>query len=109
MSMYVELLSTVLDAGPDELRDASLVDDARDCRERMLVGRLRRGESAYAALASEVAYDRALVNLCAARGIDVDPQRFTHPGQERSRLERELAATGVDLRATGHLRGTCDY
>jgi hypothetical protein len=105
MSMYVELLSAVLAAEEAEPVTAdSLLDVAADCRARMLRSRTQRTVSAKHALANEIAYDRALVNLCAFHGIEVDPGRFTHPREERARLERALAEIGVDLNATGHHR-----
>lgn len=48
-------------------------------------------------LAANVAYDMALLALCAARGIDSDPAMFGRPLVERSRLEAALAAQGLDL------------
>jgi hypothetical protein len=98
MSMYVELLSAVL-AGEDAMPETAdvLLDVAVACRARMLGSKAGVTVSAKHALAYEIAYDRALVNLCAVGGIDVDPGRFAHPGEERARLERSLAETGVDL------------
>jgi len=49
------------------------------------------------ALATEVAYDCALINLAAERGIDVSPHQFAHPRIARECLEGELAAYGIDL------------
>jgi hypothetical protein len=105
MSMYVELLSAVLaDEETKPVRSDSPLDVARECRGRMLERRGRTGGSIQHELADEVAYDRALVNLCAASGLDVDPKGFSHPRRERARLENALAELGVDLGAAGHRR-----
>jgi len=38
------------------------------------------------AIACELAYDRALINLCLTVGIDTGPERFNVPFVERDRL-----------------------
>ena len=98
MSMYVELLGAVLsDRRSGAMAGLSLFDEAVDCRARLIRSKRQAGISAQHELAYELAYDRALVKLCAAGGIDVDPGRFSHPDQERTRLEQVLAGSGVDL------------
>jgi hypothetical protein len=98
VSMYMELLSTaVAHEEAPVVTVGSRLDVAIDCRERMLRYRGQTGSSAQHKLAREVAYDRALVNLCAASGITVDIKRFAHPQQERLRLEGALADIGIDL------------
>jgi hypothetical protein len=52
---------------------------------------------AEASLAAEITYDRALIHLAAAHGIDVAPRNFCHPAIERERLEIELTRLGIDL------------
>jgi hypothetical protein len=98
MSMYVELLAAVLSDRPSgEMAGLSLLDEAVDCRARLIRSKKQAGVSAQQELAYELAYDSALVKLCAAGGIDVDPGWFSRPGQERTRLEQVLAGSGVDL------------
>ncbi len=97
MSMYVDLLSNALDDWTGELSDDDLVDHVLTCRSKMLSAVPRRGESTYSALAAEIAYDRALIKLCVAHDIDVVPQDFVFPSEERDRLEHALATAGVDL------------
>jgi hypothetical protein len=104
MSMYVELLSTVLGDGGDEVAGEGLLGAALQCRTRMLEARLPVAGMAQQTLAREVAYDRSLINLCLANGIDVTAARFSHPEAERARLERELATVGFDLSALAHRR-----
>jgi hypothetical protein len=64
-SMYVALLLNALDSWDEDLSDDALVEYVLACRAEMLSALPRRGESAYSALASEIAYDRALFKLCA--------------------------------------------
>jgi hypothetical protein len=56
-------------------------------------------------LVTELAYDRALINLSLRIGIDTGPERFTVPGRERNRLTRavveSLPALGEELFAAG--------
>ena len=100
MSMYSELLilsyrETEADGqvSPGELL-ANLLASRGRCRRD---GRSAR--SGAGTLATELDYDLALLRLCAAMGVDHDPQRFTDPGPERSRLELTLAGAGIDLGA----------
>jgi hypothetical protein len=98
VSMYRELLSTAV--AHEEAPVAPVgsgLEVAIECRARMLGHRGRMNGSAQQRLATEVAYDRALVNLCAASGIDVDMRRFDHPEQARERLEGALTDMGIDL------------
>jgi hypothetical protein len=98
VSMYRELLSTAVahEEAPVTPVGSSL-ELAIDSRERMLGYRGWTNGSAQQRLASELVYDRALVNLCAASGVDVDMRRFDHPQQARERLEGALASIGIDL------------
>lgn len=95
--MYAHILSSVIDSWGEEPADDALLAYTLRCRGQILATKLRRGDPATSALAAEVAYDRALLRLCAAHGIAVAVARFSHPRQERARLERELDAAGVDL------------
>lgn len=100
--MYTHLLSSVLDDWVDAFTGEALIDYTLVCRAETLASLSQRpkGERcspAYIALGAEVAYDRALIKLCAANGIDVSADGFSHPAAERNRLERELASCGIDL------------
>jgi hypothetical protein len=53
--------------------------------------------TAVVSLAAELSYDRALIKVCEAHSIDTTTRRFSHPKEERARLERELMAIGIDL------------
>jgi hypothetical protein len=103
VSMYVDILSSALDGWVDEPTGTALVDYAVRCREEVLgIGPLH--DNAYASLAAEVAYDRALIKLCEMANVTVMTTDFAFPSQERARLERQLAAAGIDLAALAHRR-----
>jgi hypothetical protein len=102
--MYTHLLSSVFDDWVDELSGSALVDYAVVCRAEMLASTPFRRESATLALAAEVNYDRALIKVCMANGIEADVLGFANPGAERARLERDLAAAGIDLVAFARRR-----
>jgi hypothetical protein len=98
MTMYVDLLSAAL-AGESGVATTTegLFASAVICRDRMLDDRRGRGRSAEGQLASEVDYDRSLIHLCAALGIDARAVDFAQPAHERARLEEALAAAGESL------------
>jgi hypothetical protein len=98
VNMYSHILSSALDDWVDELTGDALMDYALVCRSEMLLPRGHQGESALTSLAAEVAYDRALLKLCEAHGINVVDLSFLHPQEERARLEAALAMAGLDLR-----------
>ena len=102
MNMYTDLLSSILDDWVDSFTGEALVDYALVCRAEMLASPSRNSDSprdwsAFTALGAEIAYDRALIKLCAANGIEVSVEGFSHPAAERARLERQLAISGSDL------------
>jgi hypothetical protein len=97
MSMYVDILSSALDGWDSELNGSALIDYAVACRAEMVTFGFPRDGSAYAVLATEVTYDRALIRLCTDHGIEVVRSGFLHRQEERTRLEHELAGAGVDL------------
>lgn len=104
MSMYVGILSSVLNDWVDELNGNALIDFARVCRVQMLDSSPRR-DSAATALAAELSYDRALIKVCEAHGIEAIALRFSSPSAERARLEGELLAIGIDLLAASRSSG----
>ena len=92
--MYAHILSSVLNDWVDELSGEALIDFAQVCRVQMLES---AGDTAVIALAAELSYDRALLKVCAAHGIDITGRRFSQPREERAQLEQELTAIGIDL------------
>ncbi len=105
-SMYVALLLTALDDWNEDLSDDALIEYVLACREEMLGALPRRGEGTYSALASEIAYDRALIKLCEAHDLEVVAANFAHPKEERAHLEFELGAAGYDLNSLARRRRT---
>ena len=101
--MYTHLLSSVHGDMVEDLAGEALISYAVVCRTATLAWGLHRGQSVYSALATEVAYDRALIKLCRTNGVEVIESRFSHPREERDRLEDELAAAGIDLAALARM------
>jgi hypothetical protein len=101
VGMYVDFLAQALEGWSDERPREELIEYVVACRADMLFLRHSDQVCAFAALASEIAYDRALMTLCAAEGIEVVATRFAHPSSERRRLEQELAARGIELVSIG--------
>jgi hypothetical protein len=99
MSMYVDLLAGALDTRLEVLTGDDLVGHVVLCRSEMLASAPYKETSAYTALATEVAYDRALLKLCQAKNIEVLASDFAHPACERRRLETELMGAGINLAA----------
>jgi hypothetical protein len=99
MSVYAQLLSHALEAHPDP---SSTTGDALAQlleRRTRLRANTSRTESDWApdAIADQLAYDVALVELSQRLGIEVDLTRFGQPRQERGRLEQALITRGVHL------------
>ena len=92
--MYADILSSVLNDWVDELSGAALIDFAQVCRMQMLES---SGGTAVVALAAELSYDRSLIKVCEEYAIGTTTRRFSHPKEERDRLEHELTAIGIDL------------
>lgn len=103
--MYVDVLSSALQASDTELTGESLVKHVVDCRVHMLtalgVGAKR---SAYDLLALEIAYDLSLIHLCEDLGVPVTVADFENPLVERARIEQELVTHGLDLSALARSR-----
>jgi hypothetical protein len=55
------------------------------------------GDWGSAALANQVAYDLALIDLTRSVGIDCDTASFDQPQRRRIELERELISRGIAL------------
>lgn len=103
--MYTHLLSSVHGDMVENLAGEALVGYTLVCRTATLDRGRHPGWSAYSVLAADVAYDRALIRLCRANGVDALESSFSHPSKERERLERLLATTGIDLAALARMRG----
>jgi hypothetical protein len=97
VSMYADLLSSTVDDRLDQLTGDALVGYVIACRADMLAAAPYGGSSAWAALATEIVYDRALLKLCATMNIEGSAADFTHPAEERKHLELKLSGAGIDL------------
>jgi hypothetical protein len=98
MSMYSQILTEAI--GRDE--DSSMSLEAlkqvvEHHHTKVLEDRKFGCESAEIQLANEVAYDRALIRLCVAIGIETNPDLFSYPRAERERLEQNLADAGLAI------------
>jgi hypothetical protein len=104
MSMYTDLLVSAQDYLRADLDGDALVAYAIECRTDLLtVGPVTRS-TAMAALAVEVAYDSALLRLCAVKDIGALPTDFSHPARGRRRFELELQRVGIDLTSAARRR-----
>ena len=81
----------------DEERDiAVLIQTA--LIERLRMNKTKSdGASVADVIADQLGYDRSLIRLCLACGIETDPTRFERPAIQRDRLEVALARIGVDF------------
>ena len=95
--MYVAILSSALDEWVTDLAGSDLIEYAVLCREELRSVSPPNGGSAYAALAAEIAYDRALIAICTELGIDAHATTFAYPIAERQRIEGLLQEVGIDL------------
>ena len=100
--MYARILSSALDDWVDQLTGEALVEYALVCRTETLA--CHGGKVALTALSAQVAYDRSLLKLAQAHGINVDALTFLHPSEDRAFLESSLAEAGLDLAAEARLR-----
>ena len=102
MSMYTHLLGAACgQRGPRRLDngDDVALAEAKRCRSQLKAG-LPEGvdpDAVPVALALEIGYDVALIDLADTLGVQTDPSRFEQPERERERLEEEFAALGIDL------------
>jgi hypothetical protein len=103
--MYVEILTVALEAQDHEASDpAELHRIAIDQRDRAGRAADSGDGTVESQLAFDVAYDRALINLCHSVGIDTEVTQFSRPRVERLRLENALAETEWDVRDLGSPR-----
>ena len=97
LSIYGQLLDTALHERRQLGSRGQRLAELLRCR-----GQLRGSEASNRvadALADQLAYDVALIDLAQHLGIDCDAHRFDQPPLERRRLEDALAMNGVPLPA----------
>jgi hypothetical protein len=97
MSMYAELLIRAQGSLRDDLGGDALLCYTLDCRSELLASGPVTRATAISALAVEVAYDCALLKLCATEDIGAFPTDFSYPAEGRRRFELALKGVGIDL------------
>jgi len=102
MSMYTELLESALRqpaSSKGTTTTGEVLAEVLRCRNRLgSAGEALTGSSwVPGALADELAYDMALIELAGRLGIECDSKEFDKPRFGRSRIEKELASRGVLL------------
>ena len=95
--MYTQILTSAPRGPLENLQGEALLCYTLDCQSEMLAAGPITRATAMSALAMEVAYDCALLKLCAANGIDTVATDFSHPANDRRRLEAALKEAGIDL------------
>jgi len=102
MSMYVQLLATALDAprrSDDEWSSGAALAELLQHRSRL--ERATSGPSgsgwAPSAVADQLTYDVALIELARHHGIECDVQAFDPPHVGRAGLEDALATIGIRM------------
>ena len=103
MSMYTQLLEAAFGQRTAPAAGAT-EQSAGSKRCSVAAASCRRGthpdtdpHAVPVALALQIAYDVALIDLAGTVGIDTDPSRFEQPQQERERIERALHELGYSL------------
>jgi hypothetical protein len=102
MSIYADILHRAFESrpktvGPPMVSDA--VEELLHRRSRLAVPRSieRPTDWAARALANQVAYDVALIELARSVGLACDPASFDQPELRRNQVDRELATRGVHV------------
>ncbi len=99
MSMYTHLLTAALKErlpAAAEPTAAETLSTLLSCRDR-LRSRGKETDWTSGALADQVAYDIALIELARCVGIDCGVDAFDQPERRRLELSRELTARGMDM------------
>jgi hypothetical protein len=110
MSMYAQILDTVIEGRPRPETAPTTTEklwELARCRARLnaMDPFDRRRDWAPAALANQIAYDVALIELAGCVGIACDSGTFDQPEVRRAELNRELADRGIDVNAVDEKAG----
>ena len=102
VSMYADILNRAFGRRPTTASPPTVTEaikEVLDCRSRLAPTRPleRQLDWAASAVANQVAYDVALIDLARSVGIACEPDTFDQPEIRRNELGRELAARGVHL------------
>jgi hypothetical protein len=105
MSMYTQLLDAVFGQRHRMGADAAecdALDEVLRRRDELQEGVVPETDpdAVPVALARQIGYDVALLDLARVMGIDSDPSRFEQPQLERDRLEQILCERGISLGMT---------
>ena len=93
MAIYADLVSRALLDGDQESNLAVLIQSA--FMARLAIMTERDEVTVPGTLADQISYDRSLIRLCLACGIDTESSRFEQPASECGRLENVLSSFGV--------------
>ena len=99
MGIYADIVTNELFEWVEVSSGDRLVDYVLACRAAMFAARATAAEDPFGLLAAEIAYDRALIKLCAERDIEIGDAEFASPRTIRLWLEYQLYRAGVDLHA----------
>lgn len=101
MSMYTQLLGAALEkiaSSTEESTTGEALVELLRCRNRLDAGMAREGPHwATDAIADELAYDIALIELARGFGVECDVSDFDNPRKGRAGLERDLGSRGIRL------------
>jgi len=104
--MYTQLLDAALEQRrprEPEPSQSHAVEHVRRCREELEHGVPEHSiDTVPAALALQIGYDVALLELAEVVGIESAPSRFEQPERERDRLRHALNDMGIDLELSNH-------
>jgi hypothetical protein len=102
MSMYTQLLAAALrEVSPNGTTTAAeAMAELNRCRNRLADYGSREGADwASTAVADELSYDIALIEIAREFGVRCDVSDFDNPGRGRARVERDLESRGIVLGA----------
>ncbi len=105
--MYTQLLDVAIRQRPRSdanITTGDALSTLRDCRQHLgpITSPERGTDWSSIALAHQVAYDLALIDLARGVGLDCDPSSFDPPQRRRSEIERELTSRGIHLDEQDH-------
>jgi hypothetical protein len=100
--MYAQLLAAALTEAPsdDTATTAEAMAELNRCRNRLGDYASREAANwASGAVADELSYDIALIEIARQFGVRCDVSDFDNPGRGRARVEQDLESRGIVLGA----------
>ena len=102
MSMYTHILEAAIRERPQAdtgMTTGQALATLVECRHHLgAIASSERGlDWSATALANQVAYDLALIDLARCVGLDCHPASFDQPQRRRVELEGELVSRGIQL------------